>query len=61
MKYCCPFCSTTSEFSTPCEVCGVVRVNQCPSKDKASGGSFWTTVLMLIGFGMLLQVSALFL
>ena len=61
MKYCCPLCASTSDLPSPCEFCGRIRNEVCfPAKEK-SGGSFWQLILMLIGLGMLMQISALFL
>lgn len=66
MKYCCQFCSTSSEFSTPCEVCGAVRVFQCQATDGVTGGNekssggFWVTVALITGLGLLMQISAFF-
>ena len=61
MEYCCPLCASTSDSLSHCEFCGIIRNEVCyPTKEK-SEGSFWHVILMLIGFGMLMQISALFL
>ena len=64
MKYCCPFCSTRSDVLSCCSVCGTVLLEKCQkSKDtsNSSSGGFWMTVLIIVGLGLLMQVSALFL
>jgi hypothetical protein len=60
----CPYCLAPTFHTWACPHCGGVRpiLDKKPDTDKdKSGGGFWTTLLLIAGLGMLMQISALFL